>query len=162
MIGVCKMVDKEITSEMIIKTLEICANGDVHSCEGCPFYESSSQCISNLMKSALGLIKSKDSEIEKKDTEIEILIRKKHALRDEISELMAEVERLKEGINFERERVDNIPNLLLQAKSEAYRGFAEQLEHAEYGQIDSEYATIIYTQDDIDNALKELTEGESK
>lgn len=34
------------------------------------------------------------AEIEKKDTEIDILIRKKHSLRDEISELTAEVERL--------------------------------------------------------------------
>ena len=50
---------------------------------------------------------------------------------------------------------------LLEAKTEAYREFAEQLEHAEYGQIDGEYKTIIYTQDDIDNALKELTESKN-
>ena len=73
------MPNKEITSEMIIKALEICSNGDVHSCEGCPFHEPSSQCISNLMKSALGLIKNKDAEID-------ILLRKKHTLRVEIAE----------------------------------------------------------------------------
>ena len=34
--------------------------------------------------------------IKQRDTEIDILIRKKEALKDEISELKAEVERLKE------------------------------------------------------------------
>ena len=43
----------------------------------------------------LEVIKNKEAEIEKKDTEIEILIRKKEALRDEISGLTAEIERLK-------------------------------------------------------------------
>lgn len=47
-----------------------------------------------LVGDLLRIIKSQKAEIEKKDTEIEILIRKKHALRDEISELTAEIERL--------------------------------------------------------------------
>ena len=49
----------------------------------------------NIEKEALNkLCGEYKAEIEKKDTEIDILIRKKEALRDEISELTAEVERL--------------------------------------------------------------------
>ena len=40
--------------------------------------------------------------------------------------------------------------------------FAERLEHAEYGQLDWEYGTIIYTQVDIDNVLKELTKNDAE
>lgn len=73
------MIDREITSEMIIKALEICSNDEIHSCEGCPFNEPFSMCISKLMKQASELIKNKDAEID-------ILLRKKHALRVEIAE----------------------------------------------------------------------------
>ena len=73
---------------MIIKALEICSNDEIHSCEGCPFDEPFSMCISKLMKQASEIIKSKDSEID-------ILICKKHALRDEVAEKDAEIERLK-------------------------------------------------------------------
>lgn len=98
------MPNKEITSEMIIKALEICSNGDVHSCEGCPFHEPTSQCISNLMKSALGLIKNKDVEID-------ILIRKKHTLRNEIAEKEAEIFNLKEEIASLKLKIGGFLNL---------------------------------------------------
>ncbi len=81
------MADKEITSEMIIQALECCSNEERPTCDGCPLDEPSSRCVPKLMKSALELVKSKDSEID-------ILIRKKHALRDEIAEQQAEKERL--------------------------------------------------------------------
>ena len=76
---------------MIIKALEICSNDEIHSCEGCPFDEPFSMCISKLMKQASEIIKSKDSEID-------IILRKKHALRDEIAEKDAEIERLKTNL----------------------------------------------------------------
>lgn len=40
--------------------------------------------------------------------------------------------------------------------------FAERLEHGEHGQLDWEYGTIIYTQNDIDNVLKELTKNDAE
>lgn len=86
------MADKEITSEMIIKALELCSNVDFPSCAECPFNEPSSRCLTKLMKSALELVKSKDSEID-------ILIRKKHALRDEVEEKEAEIFKLKAEIS---------------------------------------------------------------
>lgn len=48
----------------------------------------------------------------------------------EILKLQQEIERLKEGIKFERERVDSIPNLMQQAKSEAIKEFADKYEKA--------------------------------
>jgi hypothetical protein len=39
----------------------------------------------------------------------------------------AEIERLKEGIQFERERVNAIPNLIKAAKSEAYKEVLERV-----------------------------------
>ena len=61
-----------------------------------------------LVGDLLRIIKSQKAEIEKKDTEIDILIRKKHALRDEISELMAEVERLKDDKWRLEKMMDNL------------------------------------------------------
>lgn len=61
--------------------------------EATEIYEKN-QNAGALVGDLLRIIKSQKAEIEKKDTEIDILIRKKHALRDEISELTAEIERL--------------------------------------------------------------------
>ena len=69
------------------------------------------------------------AEIEKKDTEIDILIRKKHALRDEISELSAEIERLQKAPDVVRVRyevsMDERDFIIQNAKTEAYREFAK-------------------------------------
>lgn len=85
------MSDKEITSEMIVKALECCSNDTYHDCNACPLNESSSRCIPKLAKLALGLIKNRDVEVD-------ILLRKKHTLRDEIAEKDAEIFKLKEEI----------------------------------------------------------------
>lgn len=104
------MVDKEITSEMIIKALEICSNEAVHSCEGCHLCDISSNCIPKLMKQASELIKIKDSEID-------IILRKKHALRNEIERLKAEANMADGYAEALEQRV----------KTEAYKEFAERL-----------------------------------
>lgn len=44
-------------------------------------------------------VNSQKSELEKKDIEIGILIRKKESLKDEIAELQAEIEKLKQNLN---------------------------------------------------------------
>ena len=65
--------------------------------------------------------------IESQTAEIEILIRKKETLRDEITEKDAEIERLRK----ENERFADIGKMYseirAEAKSEAYREFAERL-----------------------------------
>jgi molybdate-binding protein len=70
-----------------IKALEYClAQGITSECEKCT---DKIGCRDTLLHNALDFIK-------RKNTEIDILIRKKEALKDEIAELKAEVERLKE------------------------------------------------------------------
>ena len=91
----------KLTDAEILKTLDFCEgyNG-VSFCNDCPLFDKDN-CIHILSHEASGLINRQKAEIE----------------------------RLREGIKFERERVDNIPNLLLQAKSEARKEFAEKVIH---------------------------------
>lgn len=122
------------------------------------------------------------AEIEKKDTEIEILIRKKEALRDEISELTAEVERLQKIIvgfmdevgtwsNKYDVDISNIHKLPLLAKedlsiknkikSEAYREFADLIKAKGTpvtGGKGFEGVYVMCSNIVIDNTLKELTD----
>lgn len=85
------MINKEITNEMIVKALENCSNEAYPTCTDCPLNEPSSRCIPKLAKLALDLVKNKDAEID-------ILLRKKHTLRDEIAEKDVEIFKLKEEI----------------------------------------------------------------
>ena len=214
-----------MTDNEIIKALECCSliQGE---CKECPCDSvMDCDCEDMLLREAFYLINRQKAEIEKKDTEIEILIRKKHALRDEIAEQQAEkehleyvlmavmhsvdkwlegdelkqdeanractmrektlkiteklhkqidglkqanqeqwvaiekrkaeIERLKEGMNFERERVDNIPNLLLQAKTEAYKEFAKLVNR----HLNSNTPRGAYLHNIMKDVEKELTEG---
>lgn len=97
------------------------------------------------------------AEIEKKDTEIEILIRKKEALRDEISELTAEVERkTTECERLEIYMDELVKQKLNQAKTEAYKEFAERLKDVPSIIIAGQKHYVI-VETYFDNTLKELT-----
>lgn len=98
------MIDREITSEMIVKALKCCSNEAYHDCNECPLNEPSSRCIPKLAKLALELIKNKDVEID-------ILIRKKHTLRNEIAEKEAEIFNLKEEIASLKLKIGGFLNL---------------------------------------------------
>jgi len=82
-----------MTDNEIIKALECCSKDDI-DCEQCPangLCDNDDYCFTGAI---LDLINRQKAEIAKKDTEIDILIRKKEALRDEIAEKQAEIERL--------------------------------------------------------------------
>lgn len=68
----------------------------------------------------LDLLNSQKAEIENKNVEIDILIRKKKSLRDEISELTAESEKL-------QHKISELQHGILNCKSEAIREFADRL-----------------------------------
>ncbi len=87
-----------MTDNEIIKALECCEKPVGKGCKECPLYNTDCTAI-NLGAIALDLINRQKAEIEKKDTEIEILIRKKHALRDEVEEKEAEIFKLKAEIS---------------------------------------------------------------
>lgn len=61
-----------------------------------------------------------NAELENKNVEIDILIRKKKTLRDEISELTVENEKL-------QHKISELQHGILNCKSEAIREFAERL-----------------------------------
>ncbi len=88
----------KFTDNDIIKGLECCYTTGV-DCKDCPF-DTFEDCNDVLMA---------------------------EYVLDLINRQKAEIGRLKEGINFERERVDNIPNLLLQAKSETIKEYIERV-----------------------------------
>ena len=101
--------------------------------------------------------------INRQQAEIDILIRKKETLRDEVAELQAEIERLREE-NTALDGANVLLTVTLQnARAEAIKEFAERLKENEID-IDVSYgfgrehytkavATIV-----IDNLVKELTE----
>ena len=138
-----------MTDAEIIKALEYCCGSIQNDCKDCPFGERCENDES-LLRYAFDLVNRKTEEIC-------VLYDTLEAEQYKVCELEKEIERLKSEIRNTDNALYALDRPLVEIKHDAYREFAEQLEHAEYGQIDSEYATIIYTQDDIDNALKELT-----
>lgn len=166
------MTDNKLTDEQVIKALECCSNTvSGGMCPICPIDDEDKTCVTVLTENALDLLKRKDAEID-------ILMRKNNTLKDEISELMAEVERLKEDISFHLrlesllaeqrdgrdklieqldEHCDTLKAKLKTAKSKARKKFAERLKEKAY--IERGFMTFSY--DVIDNLLKEM-EGESE
>lgn len=74
-----------MTDEQIIKALGLCSSEHLGCEDGCPYVEVPCLSGNTLLKDALALVKTKD-------TEIDILIRKNETLKDENFELRAEVE----------------------------------------------------------------------
>lgn len=104
---------------------------------------------------------AREEEIERQKLEIDILIRKKEALRDEIAEKDAEIERLKNAYKqcaWERDVFSEDVNAI---KSEAYREFADSLtKKVEYLLDYPDDLARVYGA--IDNTLEELTEKNDK
>lgn len=114
-----------MTDNEIIKALELCLAEKItkQTCGKCPYHQFGKLCKVERSKDALDLINRQKAEIE----------------------------RLKEGIKFERERVDNIPNLLQQSKSEAVREFAERV-----NQLTTSYWFDNINKEHIDYIVKEI------
>ena len=177
-----------MTDNEIIKALECCSDDENYKCNECPLYVDCEKA--SIAGYALGIINRQKAEVAKKDTEIGILIRKKEALRDEIAEQQAEIERLRhilvsfmsEVENWEHKHgidTSNIPkiavlgtekeNCIKQAKSEAYREFAESVKQiskevtvpyiADTSIHEHKTGMFYYGKEDFDNLVKELTES---
>ena len=101
--------------------------------------------------------------MRKKDNEIDILIRKKETLRDEISELRAEVERLKP---FENKVVTSVLENIKQLeyeKFEAIKEFWEKLQDSDkYGCYDWHIKDTVYTDEEIESFINELLHQPTK
>ena len=151
------MTDNEIT-----KALFILRHG---SAEGEHKYFEAIEIIENEFN-------LQKAEIKQKDTEIDILIRKKKTLRDEISELETEIEQLEAGCEKQYEIAEaNIRAEIADGgtschwctdknKTQAYKEFAERLKGSVFFIRDEDgwdYSVVFA--DEIDNLVKELTEG---
>ena len=90
-----------MTDDEIIKALELCGHCP-EVCKKCPLSDEDENCSEILIKECFGFVKRQRAEIEQKDTEIDILIRKKETLKDEVSELRSEIERLRGLIMLKR------------------------------------------------------------
>lgn len=82
----------------VIKALMHCQYLNCIECGRIDNARNASECLRKIIGETLDLINCQQADIEKKDIEIDILIRKKEALKDEVSELRAEVERLRASI----------------------------------------------------------------
>jgi hypothetical protein len=154
----------------IIKALECCSIRNTN-CKECPYFHKK-DCVE---KDALDLINRLQKENddlffklqgvmwsvdkwldgdELKQDEVNRAITMREKTLQITEELQAEIERLREGMYFERERVDNIPNLLRQAKSEAYKELAEKL----YERIEqnSQFGFAYVTKKEIENVVRKL------
>lgn len=165
----------KLTDNEIMKALECCTNPKVG--EKCPrkkFIDLCNDgCVHLLMKQALDLINSQKAvnddlflklsgvmhsvdkwlegdELNQDEVNRAIAMREK-TLKI-IEDKQSEADRFKEGMYFERERVDNIPNLLLRARSDAIKEFAERLKEMP-SVMNCEYEWLHI---DIDNLVKEM------
>ena len=149
------MTDKEI-----ISCAENCCN-TIPNCNNCPFDINAitvDECMGKLLEASLDLAK-------RQKTEIDILIRKKETLRDEIAELQAENERLRNTVKTDfltaTEKLKLSQSDIVEMRAEATKEFAERLKFELETTFDEPiFNTIVgkIIKSTIDKVLKELTE----
>ena len=137
---------KEFTDEQIIKALECCIaqeNCEEISCENCPC-DRVYNCKETMLQNALEVFNRQASENERLALELDI----SKALHKE-----AVAER-----NFYCHQMIRFESMFKTAKSEAIKEFAERLK--EKLQWDVEFDNKLVFESDIDNLVKEMTEGQ--
>lgn len=110
-----------------MKALECCYELDTwcspENQNKCPLYGYEAEhCDKYLLKAARELIDHQKECLKKKDIEIDILIRKKEALKDEVSDLRAEVEAFKKSVREHAEMLAerDVQIKMLQKENEAF------------------------------------------
>ncbi len=156
-------------SKEIIKALECCFRGTTDDCGGCPCFNNNTyttlDCMEELMKNALALIKHQQAERE-------TMLKDLQFRTNQVIEQQADVERLQKelalkGLEYhllERERAKDISGFvddLKLVRAEAIKEFAERLtDKASIYRVNGfDYAWQI-TQEDIDNLVKEMVGDE--
>ena len=132
---------KKLTDEQIIKALEYCFTRgfDESTCYECPFYTATAKCTEDLRDSVLDLINRQAAEIEN---------------------LKIEIERLKnQNTLLLKKKCKNLNTARKIIKSEAIKEFVERLKkHSFVDNLSLDGKETVYV-DDIDNLVKEMTEG---
>lgn len=117
-----------------------CHDGDVERCLRCP-YRTSDDCHVKLSNDALDLIKRQKAEIERLEAMVD-------AAEEHFSPLPFR---------------NNFDKYISKSKADAYKEFAERLKERKYQSSDWSHGEHPYVveEDDINDILQELTEGES-
>lgn len=143
-------------SNDIIKALECCFKEQ--QCNYCPLYkEHSVDCLDTVLKNAHDLIIQQQAENENLKVEKQFLRSAANSLKMHYEEAKAEIESLKIFRGYAEKRASDYRTMrdkYLNAKSEAYKEFAERLKHSffdngyESPDVDFDYF--------VDEILKEM------
>ena len=130
----------KFTDEQIIKALECCFTNDFGktNCNKCAFYTATAKCMDDMQNAVIDLINRQAAEIERLTAKI--------LVKDNINDYNTM------QLRIAREE-------LRTAKSEAIKEFAERLKkHNFVDNLSLDGKETVYV-DDIDNLVKEMTEG---
>lgn len=166
-----------MTDNEIIKSMQ-CVIGKEMLCSECTYQKvlPFPSCRMMCAKNALDLVNRQKIEsnkyrnrVQSQKGEITRLHKKVEELTAELEEQKAEIERLNEKITAKDEsnyyfmgQLRLAREKLLTAKFEAIKEFAERLKEKCYEDFQETYEMLspYVTDDDIDNLVKEMTEGE--
>lgn len=152
-----------MTDNEIIKILECCIMETY--CKSCPLHsEFSANCVTIALKNALDLITRQQREIENLKVENQSLRSAANSLKMHYEEAQTEIESLKIFRGYAEKKANDYKTMrdkYLNAKSEAYKEFAEKLKHFIIPQKADGYTREIILKRDIDNLLKEMAGGNS-
>ncbi len=140
------MSKHKFTDEEIIAGLEHCtASCLTEPCEGCPFDGFCSDDLYILEKEALGLIRHQKAEIEELVYKLECLLC--HATGSKLSKHTYPLNTMYSAVN------DEVQDYCEEAQAEVIKEFAERLK------AKSRYPNGTIYVENIDNLVKEMTEG---
>jgi hypothetical protein len=159
-----------MTDNEIVKALGCClSSDDLIACWKCPAVkldiccDGSSKISNGITNKVIDLINRQKAELEKKDIEIDILIKKKEALRDEIQDLTAAVERLTEEniiLSQKRTNLIEIVNSYERGRAEAIKEFWSKLKTHSRKMQSSDFSGEFWDRailvEDGDNLVKEM------
>lgn len=159
------MTDKKLTDKEIIKASEcLCGGGD--SCTECTYHRRYrfGECRKQVAKDVLDLIIRQQSENKRLGKEVNLVSIQFQDLQERYEEAQAEIESLKIFRGYAEKRASDyrtIRDKYLNAKSEAYKEFAERLKIEAMSSKHKRPSLILEGAVDcscIDRVLKEMVE----
>lgn len=90
------MSERKYTDEEIVKALECCQSHTITDCRDCPNRASGDNCVNELMRNALDLIKRQKAEIAVLTTAVDNSTKEFLKLHDEYQDQKADIDKLQE------------------------------------------------------------------
>lgn len=153
-----------MTDDEIIKALDCCNNGNCD--EDCPFFFDRGNCY-NLDDYVIDLINRQKAEIETNSAELKQYSHNQKKLMQEVDRQKAEIESLKDSIQYGNEICENCQGDkekgLKKARTNAIKEFAEMLKEKKrfaYAHLGKTHYTVY--EEDIDNLVQEMVDQQRK